>query len=191
MSGNTGGPAHKYLQCIDPNQIEPSEALYITALSPAAKQTLNGRTANEDTGLLLQECAVVAAALSHVMIRVSRVTCHVSRITCPGPGVNGIVNITISTESCSGCIGSGNPTGFVEGGVAVYLQVGQPATSSSSILHLLLVRANTAPSVHLWAWTIWRWWTMTMARRHSLTGPLMMTVTMMVRAICSVYLRTL
>ena len=79
MSGNTGGPAHKYLQCIDPNQIEPSEALYITALSPAAKQTLNGRTANEDTGLLLQECAVVAAALSHVMIRVSRVTCHASR----------------------------------------------------------------------------------------------------------------
>ena len=68
--------------------------------------------------------------------RVSLVTCHVSRVTCPGPGVNGIVNITISTESCSGCIGSGNPTGFVEGGVAVYLQVGQPATSSSSILHL-------------------------------------------------------
>ena len=79
MSGSTGGPAHKYLQCIDPNQIEPSEALYITALSPAAKQTRNGRTANEDTGLLLQECAVVAAALSHVMIRVSRVTCHASR----------------------------------------------------------------------------------------------------------------
>ena len=81
MSGNPGGPAHKYLQCIDPNQIEPSEALYITALSPAAKQTLNGRTANEDTGLLLQECAVVAAALSHVMIRVMTDCCHVSRVT--------------------------------------------------------------------------------------------------------------
>ena len=121
----------------------------------------------------------------------SAAACHVSRVTCPGPGVNGIVNITISTESCSGCIGSGNPTGFVEGGVAVYLQVGQPATSPSSILHLLLVRANTAPSVHLWAWTIWRWWTMTMARKPFLTGPRMMTVTMMVRAICSRYLRTL
>ena len=66
----------------------------------------------------------------------SAAACNSSRVTCPGPGVNGIVNITISTESCSGCIGSGNPTGFVEGGVAVYLQVGQPATSSSSILHL-------------------------------------------------------
>ena len=50
--------------------------------------------------------------------------------------MNGIVNITISTESCSGCIGSGNPTGFVEGGVAVYLQVGQPTSSQSSIQHL-------------------------------------------------------
>ena len=57
--------------------------------------------------------------------------------------------------------------------------------------HPALVRANTAPSVHLWAWTIWRWWTMTMARRHFLTGHRMMTVTMMVRAIYSEYLRTL
>ena len=68
----------------------------------------------------------------------SAAACHVSLVTChvSGPGVNGIVNITISTESCSGCIGSGNPTGFVEGGVAVYLQVGQPASSQTSSQHL-------------------------------------------------------
>ena len=106
MSGNTGGPAHKYLQCIDPNQIEPSEALYITALSPAAKQTLNGRTANEDTGLLLQECAVVAAALSHVMIRVMTDCCHVSRVTRarePGITVTASSARAGQSQAASGC----------------------------------------------------------------------------------------
>ena len=57
-----------------------------------------------------------------------------------GPGVNGIVNITVATESCSQCVGSGklfinkkfktniftiyisgNPLGYVEGGVRVHL----------------------------------------------------------------------
>ena len=39
-----------------------------------------------------------------------------------GPGVNGIVNITIKTETCNGCAGS-DPQGFIEGGVQLYLKV--------------------------------------------------------------------
>ena len=39
------------------------------------------------------------------------------------PGVNGIVNITISTDTCSQCAGSGDPSGVVEGGIRVYFEV--------------------------------------------------------------------
>ena len=39
------------------------------------------------------------------------------------PGVNGIVNITISTDTCSQCAGSGDPSGVVEGGVRVHFEV--------------------------------------------------------------------
>lgn len=41
--------------------------------------------------------------------------------TCIHVDVNGIVNITVSTESCSLCEGSGNPLGYVEGGLKVHL----------------------------------------------------------------------
>lgn len=36
--------------------------------------------------------------------------------------MNGIVNITILTESCSQCAGSANPFGYEEGGVKIFLQ---------------------------------------------------------------------
>merc|ERR1712136_668239 len=38
-----------------------------------------------------------------------------------GPGINGIVNITIKTASCIGCAGSSDPQGVVEGGVRLFL----------------------------------------------------------------------
>jgi len=41
---------------------------------------------------------------------------------CQDRGVNGVVNITISTESCSQCAGSANPFGYVEGGLRIYLE---------------------------------------------------------------------
>jgi len=44
-----------------------------------------------------------------------------NHICNPGPGVNGIVNITIKTASCTGCAGSSDPQGVVEGGVRLFL----------------------------------------------------------------------
>merc|ERR1712198_318826 len=40
---------------------------------------------------------------------------------CTYRGVNGIVNITIKTASCTGCAGSSDPQGVVEGGVRLFL----------------------------------------------------------------------
>jgi len=37
------------------------------------------------------------------------------------PGPNGVESITIATDTCSSCAGSGNPTGKVEGGVGLQL----------------------------------------------------------------------
>jgi len=40
---------------------------------------------------------------------------------CNSPGTNGVESITIVTDTCSSCAGSGNPTGLVEGGVSLQL----------------------------------------------------------------------
>jgi len=49
-----------------------------------------------------------------------------------GPGVNGIVNITIKTETCNGCAGSGDPLGVIEGGVQLYLKGGYGTECNSN-----------------------------------------------------------
>jgi len=46
----------------------------------------------------------------------------ISHICEDSPGVNGIVNITISTETCSQCAGSADPFGVLEGGVRVHFE---------------------------------------------------------------------
>ena len=44
-----------------------------------------------------------------------------SNNNCVIVSINGIVNITVSTETCSDCEGSGNPLGYLEGGLKVHL----------------------------------------------------------------------
>ena len=50
---------------------------------------------------------------------------------CDTIGVNGVSNITVRTETCSQCAGSGNPLGYVEGGLSLHL-LGDYDTSCQS-----------------------------------------------------------
>merc|ERR1712019_186826 len=40
---------------------------------------------------------------------------------CGNVDINGIANITINTQTCSQCAGSGNPLGYLEGGLKLHL----------------------------------------------------------------------
>ena len=53
-------------------------------------------------------------------------------VRCDNIGVTGISNITLTTQTCSQCAGSGNPLGYLEGGLQLHL-IGDWGTSCHSM----------------------------------------------------------